>query len=49
MGPMMLLGQGAQEERREAPTTKKARGKECTVQVLPPLETDEAMAWHLQW
>ena len=25
MGPAMLLGQGAQEERREAPTSEKAR------------------------
>ena len=44
MGPMMLLGQGAQEERWEAPTSKKARGKEHTVQAMPPLVIDKAMA-----
>ena len=49
MGPMMLLGQGAQEERREAPASKKARGKEHAVQASLPPETDEVMAWHLQW
>ena len=48
VGPMMLSSQGAQEERREAPTSKKARGKERAVQVSPPPETDKAMAWHLQ-
>ena len=41
---MMLPGQGAQEERREVPASKKARGKERAVQAMPPLETDEAMA-----
>ena len=44
MGPMMLPGQGAQEERQEVAARKKARGKECTMQVSAPLETDEAMA-----
>ena len=47
MGPMMLLGQGAQEERREAPASKKARGKKCTVQASPPPETDKVMVWRL--
>ena len=44
----MLPGQGAQEERREAPTSEKARGKECAVGASPPPEMDKAMAWHLQ-
>ena len=45
IGPMMLPGQGAQEERWEAPTSKKARGKECTpCRASPPPEIDEAMA-----
>ena len=47
MGPMMLLGQGAQEERWEVPASKKAQGKEHAVQVSPPLEMDEVMAQHL--
>ena len=47
MGPMMLPGQTAQEERREAPTSKKARGKERTMQATPPPEMDEVMAWYL--
>ena len=45
---MMLPGQGTQEERQETPASKKAWGKEHAMQVLPPPETDEAMAWHLQ-
>ena len=44
----MLLGEDAQEERREVPTSRKARGKEHTMQVLPPPEMDEEMARHLQ-
>ena len=48
MGPMMLPGQGAQEERREVPASKKARGKECAIQVSPPPEMDKAMARRLQ-
>ena len=44
---MMLLGQGAQEERWEAPASKKARGKEHAVQASLPLEMDKAMAQHL--
>ena len=48
MGPMMLPGQSAQEERREAHASKKTQGKEHAVQVSPPPETDEAMARCLQ-
>ena len=48
VGPVMLLGQGAQEERWEAPTSEKARGKVRTVEVLLPPETVEAMVRHLQ-
>ena len=48
VGPVMLPGQGAQEERWEVPTSEKAWGKERAVRALPPPETDEAMAWHLQ-
>ena len=44
----MLLGQGAQEEGWELPTSEKALGKACIVEVLPPPETDEVMAWPLQ-
>ena len=47
--PGLLSGQGAQEERREAPANKKAQGKECAVQASPPPEIDKAIAWHLQW
>ena len=47
VGPRMLPGQGAQE-RREAPASKKAWGKERAVGALPPPETDEVMARHLQ-
>ena len=49
VGPVMLLGQGAQEERWEAPTSEKARGNKHTVEVSPPPEMDEVMARHLQW
>ena len=45
---MMLLGQGAQEERQEVPTSSRARGKEHTVQASPPPEMDEEIAQHLQ-
>ena len=45
---MMLPGQGAQEERQEAPTSRRARGKEHVVQAILPPETDEEMAQHLQ-
>ena len=48
MGPSMTLGEKAQEERREAPTRRMARGKEHAVQVMPPPETDEEMARLLQ-
>ena len=48
MGPILLLGQGIQEERREAPTSEKAQGKECTVEASPPPEMDEAMVRCLQ-
>ena len=44
----MLLGKDAQEERQEAPASRRAQGKECAMQVMPPPETDEEMAWHLQ-
>ena len=44
----MLLGEDAQEERWEAPTSRRARGKERTVQASPPLETDKEMARRLQ-
>ena len=47
--PVMLMGQGAWEGRQEAPTSEKARGKECAVQVSLPPKTDKAMARHLQW
>ena len=43
MGPMMLPGQSAQEERQEVPTSKKAQGKELAVQASLPPEMDEAM------
>ena len=45
----MLPGQGTQEERREAPTSEKAGGKEHAMGVSPPLEMDEVIAQHLQW
>ena len=45
---MMLPGQGAQEERWEAPTSRRAQGKEHAMQAMPPLEMDEEMAWCLQ-
>ena len=48
MGPVMLLGQGAQGERWEAPASEKAQGKERTVEVATPPEMDEAMARCLQ-
>ena len=48
VGSMMLPGQSAQEERQEAPASRRARGKERAMQVLPPLETDNAMAWRIQ-
>ena len=48
MGPLMPLGEEAQEERREAPTSRSARGKEHAVQAMPPLKTDEEMVRHLQ-
>ena len=41
MGPRLFSGQGAQEERQEAPTSKKAWGKAHTVEVLLPPEMDE--------
>ena len=44
MGATMLQGQGAQEERREVPASKKAWGKERAVQATPPPEMDKAMA-----
>ena len=47
MGPIMLPGQSAQEEKQEAPASKKAWGKELAVQAMPPPEMDKAMAWHL--
>ena len=48
VGPSMLLGPSAQEERREAPTSRRARGKEHTMQALPPPEMDKEMAQCLQ-
>ena len=48
MGPMMLPGQGAQEERQETPASRRARGKEHAMQAMPPQETDEEMVRHLQ-
>ena len=48
MGAVMLLGQSAQEERWEVPTSKKAWGKERAMQVSPPPEMDEVMAGCLQ-
>ena len=48
MGPSMLLGKDAQEERWEVPTSRRAWGKERTVQALPPLETGEEMVQCLQ-
>ena len=44
----MLLGEEAQEERWEAPASRRARGKERAVQATPPLEMDDKMAQHLQ-
>ena len=35
MGPMMLPGQGAHEERWEVPASRKAQGKERTMQASP--------------
>ena len=48
VGPSMLLGKDAQEERREAPASRRTRGKECAMQAMPPPETDEEMVWCLQ-
>ena len=48
MGPSMLLGEDAQEEKREAPASRRARGKERAVQASPPPEMDEEMARCLQ-
>ena len=48
VGPSMPLGKDAQEERREAPASKRARGKERAMQAMPPPETDEEMVRHLQ-
>ena len=48
MGPSMLPGQSAQEERQEVPASRRARGKEHAMQALPPPEMDEEMARHLQ-
>ena len=48
MGPSLLLSEDAQEGRWEAPTSRRARGKEHAVQATPPPETDEEMAWRLQ-
>ena len=48
VGPSMLLGEEAQEERREAPTSRYALGKERAIQVTAPPETDEEMARRLQ-
>ena len=45
----MLPGQGTQEERQEAPTSEKARWKECAVGASLPLQMDKAMAQCLQW
>ena len=36
VGPSMRRGKEAQEERREAPASRSARGKERAVQVTPP-------------
>ena len=44
----MFSGQAAQEEGWEAPASEKALGKAHAVEALL-LETDEAMARHLQW
>ena len=44
--PGLFLGQAAQEEGREVPTSKKAQGKAPTVELLPP-EMDVEMAGHL--
>ena len=40
MGPVMLSGQGTQEERREVPTSKEARGKVRTMELPHWEETD---------
>ena len=48
VGPMMLPGQGSQEERWELPPSRRAWGKECAMQATPPPETDEEMARCLQ-
>ena len=45
--PGLFLGEGAQEEGWEAPTSEKAQGKAPAVE-LPPPETDEEMAQCLQ-
>ena len=45
--PSMLLAPSAQE-RWDAPTSRRDRGKECAVQVMPPPEMDEEMAQCLQ-
>ena len=49
MGPGLLSGQGTQEERREAPTSERARGKVRAVEVPPPPEMDGEMVQWLQW
>ena len=36
VGPSMTRGKEAQEERREAPTSRSAQGKEHTMWVTPP-------------
>ena len=45
---MILPGQGAQEERREVPASRRARGKERAMQAMLPPEMDEEIAQHLQ-
>ena len=43
VGAKLLLGQGAQEEGWEAPTSEKAQGKARTME-MPPPEIDVEMA-----
>ena len=45
--PGLFLGEGAQEEGQEAPTSETAWGKAPAVE-LPHPEMDEEMAWRLQ-
>ena len=47
IGPELFSSQAAREERWEAPTSEKARGK-VRAEEVPPLEMDEAMAQCLQ-